>query len=228
MNTKSITDLFFDLDDTLWDFQTNSAAAFAAIFDQHQLPFTTAQFLPLYRPINERYWQLYRDGEISKTELRLNRLSDTFHAMKVEVSADLVQQIADDFNRNLNNYTSLMPGVIDTLDYLYPRYNLHILTNGFTEVQDTKLKNSKLSPYFKTVTASEESGAKKPDPAIFAQALNRAQADKATSVMIGDNLQADIHGALKFGVQAIYFNPNRLNYSGTHIQTITQLKDLFK
>jgi putative hydrolase of the HAD superfamily len=111
------------------------------------------------------------------------------------------------------------------LDYLQTKYELHVITNGFAQVQDRKLERSNLTPYFKTITNSELAGAKKPNPIIFEHALQVASASKNNSVMIGDSLDADVQGALDFGMQAVFFNPFNEKVSEEIIQ-ISHLRDL--
>src|SRR5690606_28036382 len=103
-------------------------------------------------------------------------------------------------------FNHLFDGAIDVLDYLKPKYNLHIITNGFQEVQTGKLRNSNIAHYFATVTNSEMAGVKKPNPKIFEYALNLAKTDRASSLMIGDSFEADIEGALNVGLDAVFFN----------------------
>jgi putative hydrolase of the HAD superfamily len=111
------------------------------------------------------------------------------------------------------------------LDYLQTKYHLHVITNGFAQVQYRKMDQSKLTPYFKTITNSEMAGAKKPNPIIFEHALQVAEAQKSNSVMIGDSFEADVKGALDFGMQAVFFNPFQEEVSSTICQ-INQLVDL--
>ena len=109
----------------------------------------------------------------------------------------------------VNNH--LFDGAIEILEYLNSKYQLHIITNGFANVQYKKIANSKIDTYFKTITNSEMAGVKKPNPMIFQHALDLAQAQKEESIMIGDCLEADVQGALDFGIEALFFNPNKEN-----------------
>lgn len=225
---NKITDIFFDLDDTLWDFQRNSALTFAFIFSKNKLEIELDDFLKIYTPINEEYWRQYRRGEIDKTYLRHARLTDTFMALNLKISADIVHVLADDFMLHLADYNHLTPETIETLDYLYPKYNLHILTNGFRSVQKEKLQNSRLISYFKTVTTADEIEVKKPHPKIFEWALNKGKTRKENSVMIGDNFEADISGAKNAGLKSIFYNPLKKEGCQEYsIKSIGELKDLF-
>lgn len=206
MNPNNISDIFFDLDHTLWDFDKNSAVAFETIFAKHKINLGLPLFLETYNPINQRYWSLYQRNEVNKEELRFKRLQDTFSACDFSVSGEIIEKLSEDYIVHLPESNHLFPGVVDTLNYLHKKYTLHIITNGFQEVQQQKLSNSKIEHYFKTLTTSEEAGAKKPDPRIFGFALEKAKCRKDTSLMIGDNLEADVQGALDFGMQAIHFS----------------------
>ena len=107
----------------------------------------------------------------------------------------------------LNNH--LMLGTREILNYLQPKYKLHIITNGFSEVQHRKIKNSNISDYFHEIITSERAGAKKPDPKIFKYALETTGAIPKESLMIGDNWEADIMGAKNLKLSVIYCNFDR-------------------
>jgi putative hydrolase of the HAD superfamily len=198
--------LFFDLDHTLWDFDKNSALTFEKIFKLNNLDIDLNIFLEVYVPINLQYWKLYREEKIDKKSLKFARLNDAFKAIDVEVSARLIHKLSGDYITYLSTFNHLFPGTIEFLEYLQPNYTLHIITNGFKEVQHGKLNQSKIDHFFQTVTNSEMVGVKKPNPKIFNHALQMAKATKEESLMIGDNLEADVMGALNFGMEAICFN----------------------
>lgn len=198
--------LFFDLDHTLWDFDKNSALTFKKIFELHNIEVKLEQFLDVYVPINLRYWKLYREEKIDKASLRFARLNDTFETLSYKVSRDLIDQLSDDYISYLSTFNHLFDGTLEILDYLNSKYSLHIITNGFKEVQHGKLKASGISNFFETVTNSEMVGVKKPNPIIFNHALKISKASVENSLMIGDNLEADILGAKNIGMDAICYN----------------------
>ncbi|MEY2692382.1 MAG: hypothetical protein RIT03_772 [Bacteroidota bacterium] len=222
---NSIQHLFFDLDHTLWDFEKNSQLAFERIFDAQFPQISIDEFIAMYIPINKACWQLYQVDQMSHDQLRYQRLKQSFDAMNVSISDDEINQIAIDYITYLPEFNHLFDGVHEVLDYLQTKYDLHVITNGFAQVQDRKLTQSNLTPYFKTITNSEMAGAKKPNPLIFAHALQVASAKKTNSVMIGDSLDADVQGALDFGMQAVFFNPFNEKVSEEIIQ-ISHLRDL--
>jgi putative hydrolase of the HAD superfamily len=225
----AITDIFFDLDHTLWDFDTNSELAFDAIFRKDYPSIVTKDFLEQYIPINHACWRLYEVDAITHQQLRYNRLRQSFDAIAFVIDDLRIEQIADDYINLLPEFNNLFEDALDTLDYLKKKYSLHIITNGFAATQFKKIHNSKLTDYFRTVTNSETAGAKKPSPVIFQHALDVAGAIKEKSIMIGDSLNADIQGAHDFGMSAIFFNPNRIEVAQNinQITTLAALKLLF-
>lgn len=217
--------LFFDLDHTLWDFDKNSEMAFATIFSHNHPEVNTNQFIEKYAPINQACWKLYQYDRITHEELRYKRLKDSFDALGYAISDAAIHQIADDYIAFLPDNNHLFDGAIEILDYLSSNYQLHIITNGFANVQYKKIANSKIDMYFETITNSEMAGVKKPNPVIFQHALDLAQAKKENSIMIGDCLEADVQGALDFGIDAIFFNPNN-DVSPVGVRQINHLLEL--
>jgi putative hydrolase of the HAD superfamily len=201
-----IKHVFFDLDHTLWDFERNSNLTFRQLFENHQIPLELTDFLSVYSPINFKYWKLYREEKVTKSALRYGRLKDTFDALKFEISDDLINQLAIDYIDVLPSNNYLFDGTIELLDYLFNRYELHIITNGFEEVQNLKLQKSGIDRYFNKIITSEAVGVKKPNPLVFEYALKLANANANESFMVGDNLEADIIGAMNCGISSIHFN----------------------
>jgi putative hydrolase of the HAD superfamily len=206
MKLKGITDVFFDLDHTLWDFDKNSALAFDKIFKINQVEINLDDFLHHYKEINFQYWKLYRDEKIDKDVLRFGRLNDTFLALNFAIDKDKIQNISTDYITYLTDNNYLYDNAIVILDYLYEKYNLHIISNGFEEVQYKKLTKSNIHHYFKTITNGEDIGVKKPNPQIFHFAVEKANTSIAKSIMIGDGYEADILGALSVGMDVIFFD----------------------
>ncbi|WP_338409808.1 YjjG family noncanonical pyrimidine nucleotidase [uncultured Flavobacterium sp.] len=220
--------LFFDLDHTLWDFDKNSGFAFDTIFKNHKLKISVQEFLKIYMPRNQYYWKLYQVNKISHEDLRYYRLKDVFDALKFDISEDLIHQLSEDYITYLPEYNHLFDGAIELLEYLKPNYILHIITNGFSQVQDKKLTNSNIGHYFETITNSEMAGQKKPNPIIFEYALRVANASKEDSIMIGDSFEADVLGALDFGMDAIYFNEGKIkvNHDVFQVSHLLELKNI--
>ena len=210
MKHTHIKDVFFDLDHTLWDFDKNSELTFDGIFNRIHPEIITKQFIEKYVPINQVCWKLYQYDKITHEELRYKRLKNSFDAINYAISDEEIDEISIDYIRFLPENNHLFDGAIELLEYLKPNYNLHIITNGFADVQFKKINNSKIANFFHTVTNSEMAGVKKPNPTIFDFALDLAKAKKENSIMIGDSLDADVQGALDAGLDAIYFNEKNI------------------
>ena len=222
---KNITDIFFDLDHTLWDFDKNSILAFDKIFKVHHPTIDTNSFVEIYAPINQACWKLYQVDKMTHEELRYQRLKQTFDSMNYSISDEDIDKISEDYINFLPDNNQLFDGAIEVLEYLQPKYNLHIITNGFAEVQGRKMSNSGLNSYFKTITNSEMAGVKKPHKGIFEYALLLAKANKESAIMIGDCIDADVRGAIDFGMQAILFDENEI-HPVEGIKTIKNLVEL--
>ncbi|GAA0873544.1 YjjG family noncanonical pyrimidine nucleotidase [Gangjinia marincola] len=226
MKNKEIQHIFFDLDHTLWDFEKNSALAYEDIFELHGLSINLEKFIAVYSPINFEYWRLYRNDKISKGELRFGRLDKAFRTYGQEVSATMIDRLAKDYITYLPKNNYLFRGCIEVLEYLNDRYSLHIITNGFEEVQHKKLKKSNIDHYFKTVTTSEDAGKKKPHPLIFEKAMQKANASPQYSLMVGDSYEADICGGRDFGLDTVYFNPKGEVTDSRSISRLEELKNI--
>jgi len=222
-----IKHVFFDLDHTLWDFDKNSRLTFEKIFNLNKLEVNLNDFLDVYEPINLKYWKLYREEKVSKSELRYGRLKEAFDRVGVTVEDSLINDLSEAYIDQLSTFNNLFDGTFEILDYLSDKYQLHIITNGFEEAQEKKLATSNIKRYFKTVTNSEMVGVKKPNPKIFNFALDLANAKPNQSVMIGDSLEADIEGAHKIGMDTIHFDYKDSD-SNHNFKRITVLKTLKK
>ena len=217
--------IFFDLDHTLWDFEKNSALTFEKIFELNSIKTSVDTFLKYYVPINLKYWRLYREDKIAKEDLRYARLNETFGAIGVKVNNTVIHKLSDDYITHLSSFNHLFENTFEILDYLNVNYNLHIITNGFEEVQAKKMSYSKIDHYFKTITNSETAGVKKPNPIIFEKALQMANVSKKQSLMIGDSYEADVLGAMNYGIDAICYNYHKEDLP-THIHQVSHLEEL--
>ncbi len=197
--------IFFDLDHTLWDFPQNSRNALEETVQQFgflpRLP-SFAEFLEVYESVNEELWEQYRQKKIGKQKLTAVRFALSLEPFGI---TDLdSQQLNDFYLERMGEQTSLYPGTIETLEYLKKRgYCMHIITNGFREVQHRKLETSGLNRFIDRVFISEVVQSPKPERAIFEYALKSCNARKTRSIMIGDNWGADIIGALNFGIDQV-------------------------
>jgi len=223
--------IFFDLDRTLWDFETTALEAFEIIFDKYNLSQfgvkSGKHFHDAYTLHNERLWNLYRVGEITKEVLKGKRFHLTLQEFGVN-DKDLAEKIGDDYTTISPKLVNLFPNSIEILEYLHDKYNLHIITNGFSEVQAVKLSSSGMDKYFQKIITSEDAGVKKPDLRIFKYALEIAKATSGESLMIGDDYEVDIVGAQNVGLDQVYFNPQQLNNNNGctyEIQNLIELKE---
>ena len=226
---KNIKHIFFDLDHTLWNFEKNSALTFKFLLDKYNITIDLQKFLKVYMPINFSLWNLYRDDKITKEYLRHNRLKSTFEKLNIKIDSGLIDKISNDYVKHLPDNNFLLPNAISVLDYLFQKYKLHIITNGFTEVQNTKISNSNLNKYFTCIIDSETVGVKKPHSKIFNYAYNISKAAyKNECLMIGDNYQADVMGALNNGFKAIHLNSNNESYheNSLIISDLISLKEI--
>lgn len=207
---KKYTHIFFDLDNTLWDFEENSYHALHAVFNHYQIQNQNIefnQFFSAYSSHNKILWEEYREKRIVKNELKKLRFQKTFDELKIKgINAGEMNSFYLD---EMPKQNRLVEGAIDLLDYLKSKgYHLFIITNGFKEVQHQKLEISNLSAYFKKIFISEDIKAPKPDRKIFEHAIKSANAPKQQSIVAGDSFEIDVKGALNFGIDAIFYNPS--------------------
>jgi len=220
--------IFFDLDRTLWDFDSNSRAALIDAFRIHQLDryFESPEpFIHSYHKHNEVLWNRYREGSIKKELLRSLRFDLTLKDVNV-VDPELGKAIGDDYLHLSTEKTILFPYTHEILSYLQGKYPLYILTNGFRETQFSKMKNCDLLKYFHTVFTSETIGYNKPNPKIFQWAMSSVNGRKEECLMIGDDLEVDILGAKACGIDQVFFNPDRLFTHSKPTYTIESLIEL--
>ncbi len=229
---NNIQHIFFDLDHTLWDFEKNSQETLHQLFYELGLNLqikSFERFIKKYREINSRYWNLYRQNLVTKEQVRNGRFKDTIDFFKLPNSTELSNQLSQQYISISPTKTHLFPNTHQILSKLKQKYSLHIITNGFVEVQHTKLEKSNLKQYFDVVVCSEETGKKKPHKDVFNLALKNANASPFNSAMVGDNLEADILGAKRIGMKTIWFNPNEKSTKKnvTQIKHLKQLENIF-
>ncbi len=224
--------LFFDLDRTLWDFEKNSEIALFKLFNELGLNEAIDSFDLFhtnYKKTNALLWKEYGAGRLSKENLRNDRFRLTLEQFDVN-NPDLVTKISDGYVELSPQQTALFPHAHETLDYLQKEgYNMHIITNGFKEVQYIKLNKSGLDHYFDVIVCSEDVGQNKPSPAIFKHSLDSANAKAADSVMIGDDYEVDVVGAQNYGMYGILFDPENSfkHFQEQHrIQSLNELPGL--
>lgn len=210
--SKKYTHIFFDLDNTLWDFEGNSRKAMFVAFHQFELVNFTAfgLFFETYSKHNHSLWESYRNGEVGKKDLTYLRFQNTFD--ELEIKGAYANEMNTFYLSEMPKQTELNEGAIDVLNYLKKkRYHLNIITNGFKEVQYKKIETSGLKMYFDKIFISEEIKSPKPERAIFEYSIKSTNARKVNSIMIGDDLDVDVMGAVKYGIDAILYQKNTEN-----------------
>ncbi len=212
MKLPGIKHIFWDLDHTLWDFDSNAHDTLVALYHEFDLAgdinASVDEFIAVYKQINDRCWDLYRRGEMEKDELRTKRYKLTFEHFGSNNEAKAAD-LGWAYMKICPTKTKVMPGAFKVLDALKGKYQQHIITNGFKEVQGVKQSGSGLAPYFNVVVCSEDVGKKKPHSDVFWYAMNKAGAKPEESIMIGDGLQVDAIGAEKVGMKGVWYNPLR-------------------
>jgi len=226
MNSKN---LFFDLDRTLWDFDTNSEIALNQLFfelDLHQKIDQFHDFHTVYKETNARLWKLYGSGQLKKEVLRIERFREALEKFQV-TDVELVKKLSDGYVELSPQQTTLFPNTIETLEDLKKSgYNMHIITNGFKEVQSVKLNKSGLDTYFDVIVCSEDVGKNKPSAEIFHFSMQKANTLAKESVMIGDDYEVDVQGALKVGMSGILFDPGKTKFKSQEEHLIYELNEL--
>lgn len=204
--------LFIDLDDTLWDTYHNNKKCLEELYTDHHFDRYYASFeafFAIYWPHNELLWKQYRAGEIDRQTLIIDRFRYVLRPLGIE-DTQSVLAVNNDFLQRTTTKTGLVPGAIELLEYLRPSYRMYILSNGFREVQDKKLHNSGLAPYFTRMILSEDAGIQKPHKGIFDFALINTNSRRNETLMIGDCFEADIFGAHQSRIDQLWFNPQDL------------------
>lgn len=229
---KRYEQLYFDLDHTLWDFDANSAVVLEILFHDFQLSeklqVNFDEFRTSFEAINEKLWDRYRKGFINRETLRWKRFWLTMLEFKY-ANETLSRQLSDTYLTLLPQQKLLLPHAIEVLDYCAGKgYPMHIITNGFETTQYQKLQHAGIQQYFDKVITSEGSMSLKPHPAIYDYAMRHTGGSHASSLMIGDNWEVDILGAMNVGMDQVYYNPASKVVDGAPTFQITCLKELME
>lgn len=205
---KRYRHIFFDLDHTLWDFRSNSRETLRELFTELDLeragvPDANA-LITVYEEINADLWRRYEAGRIPKEVLRVLRFRNTLASFGVQGSRS-AERLAEEFLHRCPRKGRLNPGVRSLLDALSPDHALHVITNGFQEVQGVKLHTSGIADLFQVVLTSDQAAAAKPDPRIFHKAMDLAGAAAEDSLMVGDDPRNDVEGARGVGMDQAHY-----------------------
>lgn len=221
--------ILFDLDHTLWDFETNSSTTLSELYEAHDLNkqgvTNLVDFKKVFSRINTDLWTRYDAGLINREEIRFHRFRNILGHFGI-ADEKLSMTLSDEYVLQSPKKSALMPNAIDSLEYLASRYPLTVITNGFDEIQGTKLASSGITHYFKSVVTSARAGHKKPAREIFDFALAENGYAHHEAIMIGDNLLTDIGGARNANIDTVYYNPDRTAHNETVNFEIHDLKQL--
>jgi putative hydrolase of the HAD superfamily len=232
---KQYEHLFFDLDHTLWDFETNAKLSMRSVYNEMQLQQKGIddfeKFFTVYIQYNDLLWERYRNGYIKQDELRWKRMFKTLLDFKIG-SESLAKEMSVLFLALLPTRNVLFPYTIELLQYLQQKnYQMHLITNGFEDVQLKKCQYAGIDHFFKAIITSQASNSLKPNKEIFEYALQHTGATLKNSLMIGDNMEADIQGAYNVGMPAMWVNhinndkgmPPLVTYT---VHNLQQIKDI--
>lgn len=230
--TNSYQHLFFDLDHTLWDFEGNAQECLIEIYEAFNLQNLGVDnfdaFFQKFSEVNHHYWALLEKREINIDFIRRKRFKTALSKLGIEIDESFSLEMTEVFMHTLPQKERLIEGAIEILDYLKPNYQLHILSNGFEDMQMQKMRSGGIEHYFEEVITNEKANARKPEKAIFDYALNRANASISNSLMIGDNYEADIKGAINANFDTVFYNPERretVEKPTFEIVRLTEIKD---
>jgi len=223
---NNVTHLFFDLDHTLWDYETNATLALQHVMQQFELHqhIEEKKFLHAYKQVNEKMWHQYNLGKIDRSDIQKYRFAEILRLLNVVIPYQPLE-LHECFVARCCAQPHLMPGAMEAMHYLNEKYSLSIITNGFDEPQAAKLKASRIDHFFDVVVTSETTGARKPDKSIFHHAMAQVNSLPANSVMIGDNPNTDIRGGESAGMRTIFYNPSgqRRSVTAWQIDALDQL-----
>jgi putative hydrolase of the HAD superfamily len=226
--------LFFDLDHTLWDFEKNSAECLADIYEIFNFKNLNISSLEMFQQefsiVNRHHWSLLEQNLITHQDLRRRRFQETLENLGVKnLKKSFGLEINEYFLELLPKKAHLIEGAVDVLEYLLPKYELHIISNGWQDIQVNKMKSSEIHHYFGEIITNELAGTRKPDRRIFDYAVDVTKADLSESLMIGDNYEADILGAINAKMDTVFYNPDDIPTSQKptfDIKKLIELKEI--
>jgi YjjG family noncanonical pyrimidine nucleotidase len=230
LGMKEYKCIFFDLDHTLWDYETNSRNTLIELYEQHELKRKGVadcdSFHQHFQEVNLHLWDQYDRGLIDSHVIRSDRFKiilKNFRAFDQQLS----DKLSSDYLSLCPTKGFLMPYALEVIQYLSEKYTLTIITNGFDEIQHIKMRSSNILSYFKYLITSQKAGCRKPAKQIFEHALALNNAQPSEAIMIGDNLVADIGGAKNAMIDCIYYNPLGFSHAETVNHEIKCLSELF-
>jgi len=228
-SSKKYKCIFFDLDHTLWDYETNSEVTLQELYKGYDLPSkgvtSFGDFHSQFKKVNAELWYQYDRGLIDSEVIRRERFKkilEPFFAYEEKLSED----ISRDYLQICPKKGNLMPHALEVLDYLTRHYRLTIITNGFEDIQHQKVSAGKLDTFFEHVVTSQKAGHKKPSREIFDCALHLSGVKSHEAVMVGDNLITDIGGARNALIDAVFYNFEKITHAEQPDHEIHSLQEL--
>jgi putative hydrolase of the HAD superfamily len=226
---KQYKSVFFDLDHTLWDYDTNSYETLAELYSEHQISEKVGiefqNFHDSFQQVNLKLWDQYDRGFIDREVIRNDRFKMVLSELGNE-DHNLAFRLGNHYSILSPTKKNLVPNTLEVLNYLLEKYPLYLVTNGFEEMQSTKVESGGIRKYFKDVITSERAGHKKPAKEIFDFTLQLGGLDKEEVIMVGDNLLTDIAGASNAGIDSVLYNPKRELHQEKVTFEITSLLEL--
>jgi YjjG family noncanonical pyrimidine nucleotidase len=228
---KSYKCLFFDLDHTLWDFETNSLTTLQELYAEYSLGncgvADCGSFQQQFKKINMQLWDLYDRGLIGSEVIRQQRFKQILEHFSI-FDEKLCEDLSVAYLHACPKKAALLPYAVETLQYLFERYPMTVVTNGFEEIQHVKLTAGNLHQYFQYIVTAQKAGYKKPSREIFEYAMKANGVKPDEVIMIGDNLVTDIGGAHNAAIDTVFFNPEKIVHQVQVKYEITSLAELRK
>lgn len=221
------TALFFDVDDTLLNFELCSQSALCKTFDVFNIDYNEKVY-QLFRDIDHRLWTKQKQGVLTVEEVLNFRFKQLFDCLNLEIDTIKFQS---SFQEYLSKEFVLETNAIEVIQYLSSKYKLYVTSNGILNMQLERLKLAGLLPYFSEVFVSNEIGYDKPNVKFFHECLKRSQLHCEEILLVGDSLEADMIGANSSNISTCWYNPsNRIKNVDVKtdyiISNLLQLKNI--
>ncbi len=230
MDKDKYKHIFFDLDHTLWDFDRNAREVLSGLYTKYQLQEHHPDFevfMQTYYQTTHQLWTWYNQQQITQAQIRELRFKMIFQQLQIPIELIDHHSLSEEYLYLTPRQPHLLPHTLEVLEYLKTKYQLHIITNGFPEIQDLKLSSSGIQHFFPYVFTSANAGVQKPHKQIFLYALSTTGANPKDALMIGDNYDTDVKGAQGAGLDAIFFNPKKIPIDGYQGKQIACLSELY-
>ncbi len=215
--------VFLDIDNTLLDFDACAEQAMAITCRHYGVPFDE-KFLGMFHRINPVLWHQIELGELTKEALYAVRWKIIFAALDIATDAEGFRHM---FQAELEKAAVPVKGALDLIRYLHGKYTVCIASNSYYDQQVRRLQLAGMYAYVDHMFISERLGADKPDRAFFDGCF--AQLDGVTpdeAIMVGDSLSADIAGALRYGMKAVWYDHFKTGKESPAQYTVTSLDQI--